>query len=386
MVQRVPESSLIGIDGTFKVSPLNSFQVVIFIGRTLFMNFPIFYLLLPDKKEITYNLAFNLYLNCLQRFGCNFMENVKFVCDFEQALINAINQNFMQSKSHLQLCYFHFTQTLRKYKQEFKKNQNEFAIDLLKIIKLLPLIEINSARNFINFLSKFTGVNEELNNFINYFQETYTKTFPINLWNTTGKPMKDRVTNNANESFNKKLNNYINIHKPSLQEFFVHIQTLENGQKNRYLNYQRDEKFPRKFLEEPFHNENSLFLFNLKKIQSKYEIFEKALKEENTLDFGIREDPLEFCDIEVVVPVIDMEELLRKNRNILNRRRKNTRPFIPRKTLIEYKNAKTEVERNLILSKIKCKGRWKDIAFLRTYVNREIKKMEKINKMNKNKN
>lgn len=382
MLQKVRESSIIGIDGTFKVSPQESYQVVVFIGRTLLMNLPLLYLLLPDKKESTYCLAFNVYLNCFQSNGISFMDNVKFICDFELALINAILKCLMQKSSYLQLCYFHFTQTLKKYKMEFEKNQNSFALDLIKILKILPLINITAAESFIGFISKFKIIDEVLCNFITYFQETYTKTFPIRYWNITDKPMKDRATNNANESFNKKMNSYVNILKPSLSEFFAHIQSLENSQRNRYLNYERNPKIVKnKFYEEPNHNQITMFLFNIEKMKSKYEIFKIALKEEKVSDFGVKSEDLKnlkFKDIRIRVPVYSLTEL---NERIpcVRTNRKAIPPYIPKKIIMKYKHSKDD-EKKVILSQIlnnkNVKGRWKRMNELEKYINFQIKMIE----------
>ncbi|KAI5154603.1 hypothetical protein ENBRE01_3419, partial [Enteropsectra breve] len=92
------------IDGTFQTAPTKFYQLVSINGVILGKNYPMAFMLLSNKSEMTYNIAFAELINY---FGCmpDFI-----VCDFEIALIKSLSINFTESK--LKGCTFHFGQAI----------------------------------------------------------------------------------------------------------------------------------------------------------------------------------------------------------------------------------------------------------------------------------
>ena len=155
MIGCIPECSIIGIDGTFYTAPENFYQTFVFMGRTSVMNIPILFLVLPDKKQESYDMAFRFFLNSIHSNNIAFDANAKFICDFEIAEINSIKSILMKEGNTLQLCYFHFCKSMyKKLSAILAKQECIFTRNLFDILLLLPLIKIDSAKKFIrNILS-----------------------------------------------------------------------------------------------------------------------------------------------------------------------------------------------------------------------------------------
>ena len=117
------ECQVIGIDGTFYTAPRTYYQVCIFLGRTKLMNLPLLYVILPNKKEQTYFTAFQAYLNSLKMHNIKLNNDLKFICDFEVAEINAIQNAFANEYNCIQLCYYHYCKNnYEKMDENAKKN------------------------------------------------------------------------------------------------------------------------------------------------------------------------------------------------------------------------------------------------------------------------
>ena len=240
MLSCVKECTVIGIDSTFYSSPNNYYQLCVFIGRSSVINLPLLYLLLPNKSEATYCYAFECFKRSLIESGGCFMENVKFVSDFEFAEINAIKKIFLINSNSLQLCYFHYCQAIeKKFRKIFGFLADSFEKNLLKIIKLLPFIPKKNCIDFIQFLPSISSISEKIQNFINYFYKTFFIKYSVDYWNTEGKPLQAKATNNPNESFNKKISNKISKN-PNMSQFISAIQSIENEMKNKYNNLRAD--------------------------------------------------------------------------------------------------------------------------------------------------
>ena len=130
MLDHVEECQIIGIDGTFHTAPESFYQVCVFVGRTKVINLPLLYLILPNKKEETYLLSFQLYNQTLQANNIKFNENVKFICDFEIAEIKIIKNIFLRdNKYSIQLCYFHFCTNLYERKSITTSKDSKKILD-----------------------------------------------------------------------------------------------------------------------------------------------------------------------------------------------------------------------------------------------------------------
>ncbi|KAG0436829.1 Transposase for insertion sequence element IS256 in transposon [Dictyocoela muelleri] len=118
------------MDGTFRIAPSNFYQCLVihtvFLGKTL----PIIYILMSGKSEKEYIIILQKIIE-LTEISAEII-----ITDFEKPLNNAVKKTF--PNSFLQLCYFHFTQSIiRRLKNEglFNEYKNtEFAIIIKRIL------------------------------------------------------------------------------------------------------------------------------------------------------------------------------------------------------------------------------------------------------------
>lgn len=220
---RYPSISLF-IDGTFKVTPANFKQcfIIMMFDPSVDLYIPIFYILLDEKDELTYSNALNwIKVQC----GFNINPNA-ITCDFEKALINAVNSQFRNS--NIIGCLFHFKQALRRKLLSLRINKNQIHqamqcgnLDLLTIIPANEIIKygIPYIRSKIE-----EGDNvPKWNLFWQYFQKTWMTTFPTNYWNIN-HIISEHVnlinrTNNSLEVYNRIFTSKFTNGRPSLLMF-----------------------------------------------------------------------------------------------------------------------------------------------------------------------
>ena len=86
-------------DGTFKLAPPMFHQVFVLMAKRQGGIFPIVYVLLPDKRQVTYKKMFDMIIELVPEF-----QPMKFSCDFEMAVINAVKVFSIQYSFTL-FCY-----------------------------------------------------------------------------------------------------------------------------------------------------------------------------------------------------------------------------------------------------------------------------------------
>ena len=185
-------------------------------------------------------------------------------------------------------------------KKEFEKNCS-YSYYLFKVLQILPFININYVKAFITkVLPKISNVSRVSKKFVHYFITTYNSRFKIEDWNVTGKILRDRATNNSNESFNKKLN--ANLYKnPSIMQFYNELKNLERDYRNRYENLKLDEtKISSSFFDEIKHNEENHLEHYIKILSNKYPFISDVLLEANLMQYGFSD----FHDIKISIPRI----------------------------------------------------------------------------------
>lgn len=170
-------------DGTFKNCLKPFYQLYVLfcdIGSTANENnvIPVIYALLPNKKQKTYLIMFELIKSQI-RMSTNEKnwewEPHKFITDFEQAAINAIERAFPQVLHHG--CYFHFLdkikrkatqlKILHKLKKNSNKNLNKI-VSLCMVLPLLPESKIEEGLNYIIAESVIIGTTKEVNDLLKY--------------------------------------------------------------------------------------------------------------------------------------------------------------------------------------------------------------------------
>lgn len=222
----ITDSDFIFIDSTFDITPENYAQVLIIMGQTTNMNIPIAYFLLPNKTQETYDLAFSLFKVHLTN---QFRSGVIFITDFEKAEIKSVKKNLMNDDSYLQLCYFHFTQSMARHFQKYPKTL--FTKKLNHIANLLPFISEKKVHEVINELYMYN----ETKAFAKYFDKNYLTIYNFNDWSVYPKPQNQTITNNVVESHNNVLRQYLGKHR-SLKDFEEMLSKIEDiyYNKNKY--------------------------------------------------------------------------------------------------------------------------------------------------------
>ena len=185
-------------DGTFKVVPELFFQSYTIHGDLGGLVLPSVYILLLNKDEVTYDIAFGKLLEfepALNPFSI--------MTDFEKAAINALENNFI---SVINGCFFHFISECvsEGSSRGLSKNYQEdpdFAlkIKMLPSLAFLPEMEVVDCFNFL--MQDFP---ENAFNPAKYFEDNYIgkklpngtrriPLFPIRLWKLFSQEFK---TNN----------------------------------------------------------------------------------------------------------------------------------------------------------------------------------------------
>lgn len=254
--QLITSVTYVFIDGTFNVTPPGFKQVLVIMGRTVHMNVPIAYFLLPNKLQETYETAFNLFK---QHAATTFRPCTNYITDFEKAELNAVKKCFIQAGDSLQLCYFHFTQSMMRHFQEYQKSP--IITELNQIANMLPFVSEAKVNQVIKTLLK----NKVTKRFARYFKKTYLgQMYSFQDWNISSKKEKETISNNVVESHNNTLR--VNIgNQPSLQTFGQKLAILENIYYERYWNKKTKPLQKERIDEETFNKKFTNFLNKLKK-------------------------------------------------------------------------------------------------------------------------
>ena len=238
----ISESHFIFIDGTFDTAPTNFKQVLVIMGQTAHMNVPLAYLLLPNKMQSTYVIALTLFKNEVQ---ASFWSGATFITDFEKAEFNAVKQVLMNTSHHLQLCYFHFVQSMMRHFNDYP--EDELTDHLFDLSKMLPFIPQKVLYDAFEVMETYP----EIKKFVNYFKENYLKIYEFDDWSVFGKPSQIVISNNVAESHNALLKREIGI-DPSLQQFEVKIKEIEDDFQRKYSTRTNEEPDVRRYDETSF--------------------------------------------------------------------------------------------------------------------------------------
>ena len=188
---------------------------------------------------------------------------LKITCDFALSNIKAIKEVFNGEETLLIPCFFHLVQSWWRNAGKFglrKKNIVEKTRVVIFNLKLLPFLEESQAKKFYEKIIEEYD-EDSFQPFYKYFEKTWLSLskdnkskFNFSLWSYYGKfdfqssrkviiskNVLDEyvfLSNNACESMNNLINNYIEINsKVSLDKFITIIKTLfvklECGRSNR---------------------------------------------------------------------------------------------------------------------------------------------------------
>ena len=140
----------------------------------------------------------------------------------DSGLINALKDTWPYAE--IKICYFHCHQAMEKQKKKFINYLNDKIEnqELFKSLLTLPLIPSDIVENVFNELRN-NNQDIILEALFEYYDDMFIKKFTPDMWNYYNQ--ETNRTNNACESYNKKLNSYF-ISKPTIIKL-INILTIE---------------------------------------------------------------------------------------------------------------------------------------------------------------
>lgn len=219
MTKYLKESKRFFVDGTFKICPNGFHQVYTFhadIGSNEeYVNIvPVLYALLPDRKQVTYEILFEMIKSQVQEW-----EPTHISMDFEVTAILAIKGLFPEVK--IVGCFFHFSRSLwRKAKQlgVIKSRLGRIHVKLCTVLSHLPLNLLDDGWLYVMGESPN---NAEITKFNDYFVQTWLQ-HPVlsKVWNTFNESHR---TNNMVESWNGRVKKIMPL-KPNIGQFLSGVE------------------------------------------------------------------------------------------------------------------------------------------------------------------
>ena len=213
------------MDGTFSTAPDQFSQLYVVFGSgggPRDKIYPCAYMLLPNKKAVTYTHALQVLKNNVGH------SPDEIYIDFEQAAVKSIRKVFPNCA--ISGCLFHWKKNLFSHVGlkgclPLFYDDEHFAVglDILYTISMVPVENVVEAFNniVIPFFLEHFPKSEEVDDFLNYVEGTYigrklrggergNPLFSIEMWNIRERVLQDKqTTNNAVESWNARWNNSI---------------------------------------------------------------------------------------------------------------------------------------------------------------------------------
>lgn len=219
-------------DGTFKLAPPMFHQVFVLMAKRQGGIFPIVYVLLPDKRQVTYKKMFDMIIELVPEF-----QPMKFSCDFEMAVINAVKMCFPTVRIHG--CFFHLAHNIFKklvalgLKEEYTK-YDKFALQA-RMIAALSFVPTDKLPFYFEELKKHCQ--PELMPLLTWFHQYYIGTFahpPMfhrDYWNQHQRVLDgDDRTNNYVESAHRKVYRQLDVQHPNLWKFIDGLRRIQIDQ------------------------------------------------------------------------------------------------------------------------------------------------------------
>ncbi|KAJ6250565.1 hypothetical protein M0813_15373 [Anaeramoeba flamelloides] len=216
------------IDGTFSLAPKTMAQF--FIIQGYFPGFdqyiPLIWVLLDSKTQIIYEILFQT----IKSLSKNTFNPILISCDFEQAIINAVEKIF--TNSIIVGCFFHMKQALLKKAKNLRiKNMEKRDELIFKLGKLSTTKPENILKRFDQIVKK----NPQNRSLFIYFYNTFINRIHPRYW-CHSFLMNEDVTNNSLENYNGKITKLIGT-KKAFPHIAIKIQEEEEYQRNRVLNH-----------------------------------------------------------------------------------------------------------------------------------------------------
>lgn len=232
------ESSFdIFVDATFKVTPFNSRQLLIILGELQGRPRPLVYAIMTGQTEAHYLAIFQFVRDGVFSFDGNERLPRFATSDFEQALRLALKNVWPQVT--LIGCNFHFCQSLRRKASTQEglatvitgATVQHTILKMFMRLSMLPLHRVNVGLAALTHLITTSGLADDFNEFLDYFQRTWIQRFPPETW-VVGD--RERRSNNNLEGYNNTVKHNIPLN-PSAWIFLDSLLNLAHDASSSFL-------------------------------------------------------------------------------------------------------------------------------------------------------
>jgi hypothetical protein len=249
LIDHLPDLVDIFIDGTFKVTPFKSRQLLVILAELQGRPRPIFYAIMEAQDIEAYEIILRFFQDTLLTAQRTVISCMK---DFEQAITAAVSNVWPNAAS--KGCNFHFNQALERKAKSTRGLGGKLAAGtkyrkillMFMRISLLPIHRINAGfEAILGQILYYDTQDEEFDGadwdeFVTYFRHTWFVRFPPELWCVSDE---FRRTNNNVEGHNRKIKIII-PKNPSAWKFLVGIRALMIDATNKFESDRRNEAPP----------------------------------------------------------------------------------------------------------------------------------------------
>ena len=205
-LQRLCSSSVVSINGTFKVGPRLFYQLYVIHSHCYNTVLPELVCLLPDKQTKTYHRLFTLIQSkCIDHQIA--LSPSTIIVDFEVAVHNVVRSVFPNSTLHG--CLFHYGQALSRKLPELGLSSNRHSdhdaimnwFRLFIGVAFVPSAQVTTA--FALFKEHYTPNCRRCKEFNLYFFDTWlTGSYPVSICNQFRAEVP--LTKNNCEGYNSR--------------------------------------------------------------------------------------------------------------------------------------------------------------------------------------
>lgn len=216
-------------DGTFHCVPhpfyqLYSLHVDVGSNEKSTNVVPVIFGLLPDKRQTTYVRFFQLIKEKLS------VCIMKFKCDFEAAVMNAITKVFPECK--ISGCFYHYNKAIWRKAKNLNLNESKKDRKMVKMVSYLPLLPENFIEETWHVIMNSAEVKENVSKFKDYFDRQW---IPIIKDNGLSCAFELHRTTNPVEGFHHRVNERFGKKNPPFFKFFWNLKKEAVHQDHRLM-------------------------------------------------------------------------------------------------------------------------------------------------------
>ncbi|CAF1643914.1 unnamed protein product, partial [Rotaria magnacalcarata] len=222
-------------DGTFAVTPRPFKQTYIIqaLHESGFV-LPVAWILLNDKKKLTYQLLFKLLQSSAEERKIKFYP-IQLMTDFETAVKSAFT--ILYPKTIHDGCFFHYLKSIVKRLKKYGL-WNDYLVNddiylFVKKLMSLPMLKPDLMMVGFKMIEKELDNNKKLkyyevklNHLFSYYYHQWLKPGYLDMVNVYGKEYR---TNNFSEMYNAALKLRMTVRRPSLWQFIKVLILEETG-------------------------------------------------------------------------------------------------------------------------------------------------------------